>query len=105
MIRPGNFNVVPNGSHHGKPSFHVLSPGGSDNVKAWRDLNHDGFYSGSEKKFARRNGVTATEILFHVGFSSPSSIGCQTLSPSQMPKLIKAVGGSNARFNFTLVER
>jgi hypothetical protein len=44
-------------------------------------------------------------VLFHQGNSSaPSSIGCQTLSPSSYDRLIAAVGGRNHSFNFTLVD-
>ncbi len=107
MLRPGNYDAVPNGPHHGKPSFSVRPVGnhGTDRVAAYRDLNHDGFYSASEKAFARRHGVTATAILFHVGGSSPSSIGCQNLMPANVDAFVRSVGGSGGSFNYTLIER
>ena len=104
MIRPGNYRVVANGPHDGKPSFHVLSKGGSDRIAAYRDLNHDGFYSASEKKWSVRHGITAGAILFHTGFAQPSSIGCQNIRPEQMRGFVRAVGGPHGSYNYTLVE-
>ncbi|MBX7100808.1 MAG: peptidoglycan-binding protein [Myxococcaceae bacterium] len=104
MLRPGNYDVVANGPHDGAPSFHVLTKGGSDRVAAWRDLNHDGFYSSSERRWSERHGVTAGAILFHTGFANPSSIGCQNIKPSDMGSFVRAVGGAGGNFNFTLVE-
>ena len=107
MLRPGNYLAVPNGLHHGESSYSVRprrAPG-TDRVLAYRDLNHDGFYSASEKAFARRNGVTATQILFHVGRSNPSSIGCMNLTPSNVDAFVRSVGGSGGSFSYTLVER
>jgi hypothetical protein len=107
MLRPGSYYAVPNGLHDGKPSYSVRSAAnhGSDNVAAYRDLNHDGFYSASEKDYALRHNITASSILFHVGQGNPSSIGCQNLMPSNIDSFINAVGGSGASFNYTLVER
>jgi len=105
MLRPGNYQAVPNGPHDGKPSLHVLSKGGSGVVNAWRDLNHDGFYSKSEKQYSVRHHVKATEVLFHTGFSTPSSIACQNIRPDQMDAFVSSVGGAGGRFNFTLVNK
>lgn len=105
MIRPGNYKAVANGSHGGMPSFHVVTKGGSGNIPTYRDLNHDGFYSASEKRYSISHGLKATEILFHVGGSNPSSIGCQNLTPGNMAAFIRSVGGSNGHFNYTLVNR
>ncbi|MBK7862297.1 MAG: peptidoglycan-binding protein [Archangiaceae bacterium] len=106
-IRPGNYYAVPNGIHSGKPSYSVRVAGnhGSDHVAAYRDLNHDGFYSAAEKEWSRKHGITASEILFHVGGSSPSSIGCQNLTPGNVDAFIRSVGGSRGAFNYTLVNR
>ncbi len=105
MIRPGNYQAVANGSHGGMPSFHVRTKGGSGNIPTFRDLNHDGFYSAAEKRYSVNHGLKATEILFHVGGSNPSSIGCMNLTPGNMRDFIRSVGGSNSRFNFTLANR
>ena len=105
MIRPGNYQAVPNGPHGGKPSYQVLSKSGSGSVDAWRDLNHDGFYSKSEKAFARKHHVKATEVLFHTGYSGPSSIACQNVRPDQMDRFVSSVGGASGRFSFTLINK
>jgi len=106
-LRPGNYYATSNGDHHGKPSFHVHPAGdhGSDRVAAYRDFNHDGFFSAAEKAESRRLGVTAGQILFHVGFSTPSSIGCQNLMPSNVDAFVRSVGGSGGSFSYTLVDR
>jgi hypothetical protein len=106
MLRPGNYVVVPNGAHHGKPSFHVLTRQGADPLPGWRDTNHDGDYSRAEKRASRHRGDRVTEILFHVGLpGAVSSIGCPNLPPDQIDAFTRAVGGTNARFTFTLIDR
>jgi peptidoglycan hydrolase-like protein with peptidoglycan-binding domain len=105
MIRPGNYTVVPNGPHHGAPSYHVRTLANSGNIPGWRDTNHDGRFSRSERKASQRRGIKMTAILFHQGDSTrPSSIGCQTLAPREYAQFMRAVGGSSARFSFTLVD-
>lgn len=104
MIRPGNYTVVPNGNHAGAASYHVRTLGGSGSIPGWRDSNQDGTYSGTERGASERRGDRLTGVLFHQGNSSaPSSIGCQTMSPSEYRRFIDAVGGPRASFTFTLV--
>lgn len=106
QIRTGNYQVDPNGAHYGKPSWHVKTLGGSGNIPAMRDTNRDGRYSAAEK--ATRS--TATEILFHVpnpkyNDAIPTSIGCVNVKNADLNRFMAALGGRNASFNFTLVDR
>ncbi|MBL8917942.1 MAG: peptidoglycan-binding protein [Myxococcaceae bacterium] len=104
MIRPGNYQVVPNGNHAGAASYHVRTLGGSGSIPGWRDSNHDGRYSDGERGASERRGDRLTGVLFHQGNSSaPSSIGCQTLSPSEYRRFIDAVGGPRGSFTYTLI--
>lgn len=104
MIRPGNYSVVPNGPHAGAASFHVRTLGGSGAIPGWRDSNHDGRYSDGERGASERRGDRLTGVLFHQGNSNaPSSIGCQTMSPSEYRRFLDAIGGARASFTFTLV--
>lgn len=106
QIRTGNYQVVPNGPHYGKPSWHVRTLGGSGNIPAMRDTNRDGRYSAAEK--ATRS--TATEILFHVpnpkyNDAIPTSIGCVNVKNADLQRFMSAIGGRGASFNFSLVDR
>lgn len=105
MIRPGNYQVVPNGPHGGAASFHVRTLGGSGSLPGWRDTNHDGSYGDAEVLSSEARGDRLTGVLFHQGSAaSPVSIGCLTLAPDEYRRFLDAVGGSRARFNFTLVD-
>ncbi len=101
MIRPGTYRVRPNGEFYGAASFHVQRSGGSGRIPGSRDTNHDGVYSAKER--SRSN--TMSGILFHQGDpGAPNSIGCQTLSPQDYQKFLRAVGGERASFTYTLME-
>ncbi|HAA57454.1 MAG TPA: hypothetical protein DCE42_22000 [Myxococcales bacterium] len=73
--------------------------------QGYRDQNQDGTISGSEKD--RRHRITAIQI--HAGSSSrPSSIGCQTMPPSDYNQFSSAVRNSasgNSTFTYLLVRR
>lgn len=104
MIRPGNYNVVPNGAHGGNASYHVRTEGGSGRLPGWRDTNHDGRFSDAERTASQNRGDTLTAVLFHQGgTTAPRSIGCQTLAPNEYQQFIDTLGGPRARFNYTLV--
>lgn len=102
-INPGHYTAAPNGNHNGMPSFHVKTLDGSGSIPGVRDRNDDGHYSTDEIQRSAQRGDALTEILFHVGLGDrPSSIGCQTLPPDAMRKLIERVGGRG--FSFSLVD-
>lgn len=104
MIRPGNYRVVPNGEHAGAPSFHVRTLDGSGNLPGWRDTNHDGQFSDRERAGSESRRDTLSGVLFHQGnANTPSSIGCQTMSPAEYRRFLDAVGGPRASFTYTLV--
>jgi hypothetical protein len=101
-LQPGNYRVDPHGPHAGNSSYQVLNQNGTDGLPTARDFNHNGQIDANE---ANRPAVPLTGVLFHQGnANSPSSIGCQTLSPQNMQKLINAVGGPRAGFNYTLLD-
>ena len=105
MIAPGNFVAVPHSNdYRGRgPSYHVRTLGGSGDLPAYRDRNRDGAISSQERSQAEAGGYTADQILFHGGRDdAPSSIGCQTLSPSDMRAFSRAIGGGG--FNYTLLD-
>ncbi|MCA9794567.1 MAG: peptidoglycan-binding protein [Candidatus Eremiobacteraeota bacterium] len=105
MIAPGTYQVVPNGNHGGAASFHVRSEDGSGRLQGWRDTNHDGNYSDSERAASEARGDTLSAVLFHPGNpNSPRSIGCQTLSPPEYDRFLSAVGGGRSSFSYTLIE-
>jgi peptidoglycan hydrolase-like protein with peptidoglycan-binding domain len=107
MIRPGNYQAVPNGNaaKYGQPTFHIRTLGDSGRLPGWRDTNQDGVYSDEEKAASVRRGDTLGEVIFHPGADgAPVSIGCQTLPPAEYERFLRALGGGSARFNFTLVD-
>ncbi|MGE0488208.1 MAG: peptidoglycan-binding protein [Vulcanimicrobiota bacterium] len=105
MIAPGTYQVVPNGNHGGAASFHVRSESGSGRLQGWRDTNHDGNYSASERATSEARGDTLSAVLFHPGNpNSPRSIGCQTMSPPEYDRFLSAVGGGRSSFSYTLIE-
>lgn len=105
MVRPGVFQVRPNGEYYGAASFRVRKLNGSTRLPAWRDLNHDGDYDRPERQRSEARGNSMSGILFHQGDSAaPNSIGCQTLSPSEYQKFLQAVGGERASFTYALID-
>lgn len=104
MIRPGNYEVVPNGPHAGAESFHIRTLGHSGTLPGWRDTDHTGSLSAAERAASEQRRDTLTEVLFHQGRGGPISIGCQTMEPSEFRNFVNAVGGGRARFNYTLVD-
>lgn len=106
MIRPGNYQVVPNGPHGGNASYHVrTTTGGSGSLDGWRDTNQDGRFSASERTASEQRRDRLSGVLFHPGGdTAPRSVGCQTMSPDTYQQFVDSIGGPRARFNFTLVD-
>ncbi len=105
MIRPGNYQVVPNGPHGGNASYHVRTMGGSGSLEGWRDTNQDGRFSDAERAASQQRGDRLSGVLFHPGGDgAPRSIGCQTMDPTSYQQFVDTIGGPRARFNFTLVD-
>jgi peptidoglycan hydrolase-like protein with peptidoglycan-binding domain len=106
MINTGNYQVVPNGVRNGAASYHVRDESGrSGRLDGVRDTNHDGQFSTEERNRSAQRGDQLTAVLFHPGGSTrPSSIGCQTLSPSDYREFVDAIGGGRASFNYSLVD-
>jgi len=105
MIRPGNYEVVPNGPHGGNASYHVRTTGGSGSLSGYRDTNGDGRFSASERAASDQRGDALSGVFFHPGGSNaPTSIGCQTMDPQTYQRFVDTIGGPRARFNYTLVD-
>jgi peptidoglycan hydrolase-like protein with peptidoglycan-binding domain len=106
MIDPGNYQVVTNGYRNGSPSYRVkTADGSSGRIDGVRDTDHNGVFSDAERRRSAERGDQLTGVLFHPGGSSaPSSIGCQTLSPSEYRRFVDTIGGSRANFNYSLVD-
>jgi len=106
MINSGNYQVVPNGMRNGAPSYHVrTSDGRSGRLDGVRDTNQDGVFSRDERRRSAERGDQLTAVLFHPGGrNAPSSIGCQTMSPSDYRRFAEVIGGSRASFNYSLVD-
>lgn len=104
QLMPGTYDVSYNSGNYKNSgaSWHVKTTDGSGYVPAARDLDRNGIISSSEMATAVNNGITATAILFHNGRNaSPSSIGCQTIIPSEHSAFTNAVGRD---FSYTLVD-
>jgi hypothetical protein len=105
MIRPGNYEVVPNGAHGGNACFHVRTQGGSGRLPGWRDTNQDGVFSDDERLASEQRGDVLTGVLFHPGGeTAPKSIGCQTMPPTEYQRFVDMIGGPTAAFSYTLVD-
>lgn len=102
VIKPGNYQVGPHREFMGGPSF---SLNGAGPVPGWRDTDGDGLYSVEEKRASEARGDTLSGVLFHRGMPDrPVSVGCVTMAPDVFDQFFAAVGGRDARFNFTLVD-
>jgi peptidoglycan hydrolase-like protein with peptidoglycan-binding domain len=105
MLQPGNYDVdFSSGNYQGRwgSSYYVKTLDGNGLVPAYRDTNKDGSISVAEREAAVSRGFTASAILFHNGkYAAPSSIGCQTILPSQHRAFSESVG--RASFNYTLL--
>jgi len=102
MIRPGLYHCEPTHHHRtGHPALLVKTIDGSTHIPAYRDLNHDGIFtpeemrhsttpppsSNSNRQVDNAIGAYATDILFHPGDPSYSSIGCQTADSANIKLL------------------
>lgn len=106
MIRPGNYVGVPNGKWLGDWSFRLLTTSGREDLPGWRNTKRDGDYSREEIRASERRGDTVDGILIHRGHEKGAfSVGCNTLSPDNLKKFVSAVGGENAKFTYTLIDR
>ena len=105
QLQPGTYDVnYATGDYGGYgAAYHVTTQNGSGYVPAYRDTNADGTISAAERAAAVSDGYTATSILFHNGKNAaPSSIGCQTIIPSQHSAFTQAVGRGG--FSYTLID-
>lgn len=104
-IRPGVYNYTTRMHRSGgKRRLNPLDNGEFRN--STRDLNHNGTIDGRERDL----NYSATAIQIHEGLNSgPSSIGCQTLHPSDFTKLMSDVREADTtgrrQFTYVLVRR
>lgn len=97
------------------PAFRLLDHG-RDSLPAWRDLDGDGAFSSDEKAKSEARGYRIGAVRIHYGFDSdgnivdgelysgPISVGCQNIQLSDLPRFLKAVGGTAATFDYAIVE-
>lgn len=107
MLRPGNYMAFSNGEWLGEWSYRLKTTSGKEDLPGWRStVREDGDFSEAEKRASERRGDTIDGILIHRGHAKGAfSVGCQTLSPENMRRFISAVGGKDANFTFTLIDR
>lgn len=100
MLLPGNYRLTPRWKdHRWRNAFIVNTQQGSMNVRVARDHNGDGRYTGKE----RTSPGSSVNIRLHPGVNgAPSSAGC--LNVKDYDAFIRYIGGTEARFNMTLIE-
>jgi hypothetical protein len=107
MIKPGRYHAVPRPGRllAGEPTFHILTPDGSDRLPGWRDTNHDGIYDDGERTASDDRHDVITAVLFHEGGpAAPAPIGCQVLDAVAIKDFIADVGGSGAEIDYVLAD-
>ncbi len=99
-IRPGVFHYKTHPNYRNR-----YDPVNDREFNAARDLNHNGVIDGKEKRLS----YSVSAIQIHAGKDThPSSIGCQTLPPSdfaQFQKDIKNATDGQKQFTYILVRR
>lgn len=107
MIRPGVYDVAGRDrTIAGAASFAVaLHATGAGKLPGWRDTDHDGVLTATERAASERRNDGLTDVLFHQGEGgAPAAVGCQVLPSTAIGAFTKAVGGARARFRYVLVD-
>jgi len=100
-LRAGVYEYRAN-SHNGR--FNPVSNG---DITVARDTNQDGTIDAGENAASAQRGDTAGALQWHAGTGTrPSSVGCQTMPPSDFSRFQRAVGaGDDKSFTYVLVRR
>lgn len=104
-IRPGHFELTL-ALEAPYPVFVLTLPGGSGQIPAFRDTNHDGLYSAAELS----QMSFASAVLLHTGFDAPadsehrSSIACQTCSLPDLRYLASHARPYGKKIDYVLLD-
>ena len=109
MIRPGLYEATGRGDGRfiaGHAAFDVrVAASGPRLLPGFRDTNHDGVFDEIERAASVARSDVLSAVLFHTGDgSAPPAVGCQVLPAGAMDDFVRAVGGSNATFDYVLVD-
>ena len=105
MIRPGVFDVSGRDRTIAGAASYAVTQHGQGKLPGWRDTDHDGILSDTERAASERRDDGLTDVLFHQGEGgAPPAVGCQVLPASAIVAFTKAVGGPRAHFRYVLVD-
>jgi len=89
-----------------RPTYAIRTADDRGGLPGWRDTDHDGLYSDEERAASETRGDRLTAVLFHQsGPGAPAAIGCQVFPAEGMARLVEAVGGADAIFDYILMDR
>jgi hypothetical protein len=101
-LRPGvyDYGARPNGGGRFNPTRDA-------EIKVARDINHDGTIDADEDARAQHHDYFATGLQWHAGGAErPSSVGCQTMPPSDFARFSQAItSGEGSSFTYVLLRR
>jgi hypothetical protein len=80
MIRPGVYDVAGRDCAIAGQASYAVTQHEQGKLPGWRDTNHDGILSDSERAASERRSDGLTDVLFHQGEGgAPAAVGCQVL--------------------------
>lgn len=118
MIRPGAY-VLTLAIEKPYPIFTVTTPGGSGNIPAYSDLDHNGEISDDERRIAEDaragnqvnlTGFYSTAVLLHTGWNAPpdsehrSSISCLTMDAHDLKSVAGLAKRAGGKIDLRLLE-
>jgi hypothetical protein len=97
LIVEGEYDLVPRGDHNGAAAWDVRL-GNSGVLPGFRDTNHDGEFSATERAASASRNDMLTDLMSHQGGANgPQSLGRVNLSSSDYSRFVQAFGGENER--------
>ena len=106
LVRPGVYDVAGRDRLIAGVASYAVTQGGSGRLAGWRDVDHNGILSATERVASERRSDGLTDILFHQGdgAAAPAAVGCQVLPGASIRSFITAIGGPKAKFRYVLVD-
>jgi hypothetical protein len=105
IVRPGVYDVAGRDRTIAGAASYVVTQRASGKLPGWRDVDHDGIITETERAASERRKDALTDVLFHQGEGgAPAAVGCQVLPASAIRAFTTAVGGPRARFRYVLVD-